>query len=95
MSKEFKDCMERLFTTMASGKSWKNINRLDLFEVLFNDRQAEIDQLKAFKESASKMLQKVESDLYHICKFYVNVKSHSLIELINFMNENNIEKSDE
>ena len=41
----FDECMERLFNSLASGKSCKSMNRLDLFQVLFDDQQKKIDEL--------------------------------------------------
>lgn len=37
--------MQRLFYSQASDKSYKSMNRLDLFKVLYDDRQQVIDQL--------------------------------------------------
>jgi len=45
-------------------------------------------------EEYKNLLKKVESDLYHICKFNVGVKSSSLLELKAFMRERGIEERD-
>jgi len=45
MSEEgFEECMKRLFTSINSNATWKSINRLDLFEIVFNDRRNKLDQ---------------------------------------------------
>ena len=38
--------MDRLFTSINPNKTFRTMNRLDLFEILFNDRQKVIDQLE-------------------------------------------------
>jgi len=45
-----------------------------------------------FRDQVKHILQITESDLYHICKFNVDVRSNSLIELKEFMRNKNIKE---
>lgn len=40
------------------------------------------------------LLQLIESDLYHICKFNIDAKSKSLLKLKEYMRKHNIEEKD-
>jgi len=46
-NESFEDMMDRLFTTITGSQNWKRVNRLDLFKLVFDDRQEIIDGLEA------------------------------------------------
>ncbi len=53
-----------------------------------------MDGLRHMIFKRDEVIKLAESDLYHICKFNVNVKSMHLIKIKKFMRENEIEESD-
>jgi SMC interacting uncharacterized protein involved in chromosome segregation len=61
MSETFEECMERLFKSLASGKSYKSLSRLDLFKVLFDEQQKKIDELQLKNDTQAKMLRGQEA----------------------------------
>lgn len=82
---EFEECMDRLFTSLASNKTFRSMNRLDLFEILFNDRQNRIKELKKENKLLREGLEYIKnfdrSDLHNF-EYYTTEKVNTILKQI-------------